>query len=210
MYNPSEDRIEGPVYQLVPSDHIWVLRSVGPPLPPCSGHSQLPPSCAARRMGAAATLDGWVLPHPLLSLGHGYHQLLFPRNVLAGFSSTSNGSEGKVWLQGLWPWGDLVKEMGRPLANSSLSCQLPVVSQCPLGRWGISCSWRATGPRRVGGRDAYRVGVWKRRREQVTGAGVRGRAAAGVDVRDIEGTGDTPRTTRKSPKREPCRSPALE
>lgn len=25
--------------------------------------------------------------------------------MLAGFSSTSNGSEGKVWLQGLWPWG---------------------------------------------------------------------------------------------------------
>lgn len=48
---------------------------------------------------------GGVLPPPLLSLRHGYRQLLFPQNVLAGFSSTSNGSEGKVWLQGLWPWG---------------------------------------------------------------------------------------------------------
>lgn len=68
--------------------------------------------------------------------------------------------------------------MGRPLANSSLSCRLPVVSQCPLGRWDISCSWRATGPHTVGGRDAYRGGAWKRREGQGTGrkGGVWGRA----------------------------------
>lgn len=56
-------------------------------------------------------------------------------------------------------------------ANSSLSCRLPVVSQCPLGRWGISCSWRATGPHRVGERDAYRVGAWKRRENPGQGEG---------------------------------------
>lgn len=47
----------------------------------------------------------------------------FHKNVLAGFSSTSNGSEGKVWLQGLWPWGDLVKENG-----VSTGCFFPQLS----------------------------------------------------------------------------------
>lgn len=70
--------------------------------------------------------------------------------------------------------------MGRPLANSSLSCQLPVVSQCPLGRWDISCSWRATGPHTVGERDAYRVGAWKRRDGQRTGG--KGRVLGGPGV----------------------------
>lgn len=66
---------------------------------------------------------------------------------------------------------------GGPLASSSLSCRLPAASQCPLGRWGISCSWRATGPHTVGGRDAYKVGVWgkkKRLRWPAAGAGDEG------------------------------------
>lgn len=137
-------------------------QQLGPPFPPLLWARPAPSPLHSKAMRQSPfRMGGSSLP--LLSLRHRY-QLLFPQNVLAGFFSTSNGSEGKVWLQGLWPWGgDLVKEMGRPLASSSLSCRLPAVSQCPLGRWGISCSWRATGPHTVGGRDAYKVGVWKKR-----------------------------------------------
>lgn len=73
--------------------------------------------------------------------------------------------KAKFGCKGYGRGGDLVKEMGRPLASSSLSCRLPAVSQCPLGRWGTSCSWPATGPHTVGGRDAYTVDVWKKREE---------------------------------------------
>lgn len=148
-------------------------QQLGRPLPtPALGTASSLP--AAQQGDEAVTIpDGWVFPpYPSspsdTATNSSFHQKE-KKNVLAGFFSTSNGSEGKVWLQGLWPWGgDLVKETGCPLASSSLSCRLLAVSQCPLGRWGISCSWRATGPHTVGGRDAYKVGVWKKKKSHVT------------------------------------------
>lgn len=97
--------------------------------------------------------------------------------------------------------------MGCPLANSSLSCRLPVVSQCPLGRWDISCSWRATGPHTVGGRGAYKGGAWKRREGQRTGGkreawgGARGGATPALTGL---GTAPTPRGVGQRGCGEPC------
>lgn len=137
-------------------------QQVGPPFPPLHWARPAPSPMHSKAMiPSLLWMGGSSLP--LLSLRHRY-QLLFPQKMCLQASSLRQmAQKAKFGCKGYGRGGDLVKKMGHPLASFSLSCRLPVVSQCPLGRWGISCSWRATGPRTVGGRDAYKVGVWKRR-----------------------------------------------
>lgn len=137
-------------------------QQLGPPFPPLLWARPAPSplhSKAVRqspfRMGGSSL--------PLLSLRHATNTS-FHKMCLQASSLRQMAQKAKFGCKGYGRGGDLVKEMGRPLASSSLSCRLPAVSQCPLGRWGISCSWQATGPHTVGGRDAYKVGVWKERR----------------------------------------------
>lgn len=134
-------------------------QQLGPPFPPLLWAQPAPSPLHSKAMRQSPfQMGGSSLP--LLSLQHRY-QLLFPQKkmCLQASSLRQMAQKAKFGCKGYGRGGDLVKEMGRPLASSSFSCRLPVVSQCPLGRWGISCSWRATGPHTVGGRDAYKVGV---------------------------------------------------
>lgn len=47
---------------------------------------------------------------------------------------------------------------------SPFSCLSRAVFQCPLCKSGTSCWWPATGPRTLGGRDAYRATACRERR----------------------------------------------
>lgn len=77
----------------------------------------------------------------------------FPLNQMA--------QKAKILLQGFMAIRPGVRKMVCPA--SPFSCPSQAVFQCPPCRSGTSCWWPATGPRTLGGRDAYRATACRER-----------------------------------------------